>query len=54
MGSLLTHRPLAGGFERYRLWRLENCFHGISATKFARKLLNVGSPSTLKSAEITA
>jgi len=33
---------------------LKNSFRGISPTKFARKLLNVRSPQTLKSTEITA
>jgi hypothetical protein len=33
---------------------LKNSFRGISPAKFARKLLNVRSPQTLKSTEITA
>src|SRR3984893_15863193 len=39
---------------RKQAWVLKNSFRGISPTKFARKLLNVRSPQTLKSTEITA
>jgi len=50
---MLMFFSLLGNNCRNQAWLLKNSFHGISRTKFARKLLNLRLPLALKFTEIT-